>query len=224
MRLRSGVTLFLALVLGGVAVLLARAWLERSEPAVAVAPQEPQLALTKVVVARTTLFFGNRINAEHLREIVWPADSVPPGAFTSVQELLDAEKPRTVLRTIEANEPVLASKISGAGEKATLSAVISEEMRAMTIRVNDVIIKTMPGNSVIAVISIRICNVSEYSCPPLGAVVTVTAGMPAAEAKDGSANAESTPSSKAIAFSGLERCGWSAVRRARPESEASGLT
>jgi pilus assembly protein CpaB len=64
---------------------------------------------------------------------------LPPGAFTSVQELLDAEKPRTVLRTIEANEPVLASKVSGAGEKATLSAIISEEMRAMTIRVNDVI-------------------------------------------------------------------------------------
>ena len=138
MRLRSVVTLFLALVLGGVAVLLARAWLERPEPTVAVAPQ-PQLALTKVVVARTTLFFGNRINAEHLREIVWPADSVPPGSFTSVQELLDAEKPRTVLRTIEANEPVLASKISGAGEKATLSAIISEEMRAMTVRVDDVI-------------------------------------------------------------------------------------
>jgi pilus assembly protein CpaB len=92
-----------------------------------------------VVVARTTLFFGNRINAEQIREIAWPADSVPPGAFTSVQELLDAEKQRTVLRTIEANEPVLASKISGAGEKATLSAIISEEMRAVTIRVNDVI-------------------------------------------------------------------------------------
>jgi pilus assembly protein CpaB len=139
MRLRSIVTLFLALVLGGVAVLLARAWLERSEPAVTAAPQEPQLALTKVVVARTTLFFGNRINAEQIREIVWPADSVPPGAFTSVDELLNAEKPRTVLRTIEANEPILASKVSGAGEKATLSAIISEEMRAMTIRVNDVI-------------------------------------------------------------------------------------
>jgi pilus assembly protein CpaB len=139
MRLRSIVTLFLALVLGGVAVLLARAWLERSEPAVVAAPQEPQMALTKVVVARTTLFFGNRINAEQIREISWPADSVPSGAFTSVHELLDAEKPRTVLRTIEANEPILASKVSGAGEKATLSAIISEEMRAMTIRVNDVI-------------------------------------------------------------------------------------
>jgi pilus assembly protein CpaB len=139
MRLRPIITLVLALALGGVAVLLARAWLERTEPTgVATVPQ-PQLALTKVVVARTTLFFGNRINAEQVKEISWPADSVPPGAFTSVDELLNAEKPRTVLRTIEANEPIMAGKISGAGEKATLSAIITEEMRAMTIRVNDVI-------------------------------------------------------------------------------------
>ncbi len=97
------------------------------------------MLLTKVVVARTTLFFCNRINAEQVRVVDWPADSVPPGAFSSADELLIGEEPRTVLRTIEAHEPILASKISGAGEKATLSAIITEEMRAMTIRVNDVI-------------------------------------------------------------------------------------
>ena len=139
MRLRSVLTLFLALVLGGAAVLLARAWLERAAEPTVVAQQQPQMALTKIVVARTTLFFGNRINAEQVREVDWPADSVPPGAFTSAEALLNAEKPRTVLRTIEANEPILASKVSGEGEKATLSAIISDEMRAMTIRVNDVI-------------------------------------------------------------------------------------
>lgn len=139
MRLRSVLTLFLALVLGGAAVLLARAWLERAAEPTVVAQQQPQMALTKIVVARTTLFFGNRINAEQVREVDWPADSVPPGAFSSAEELLNAEKPRTVLRTIEANEPILSSKVSGEGEKATLSAIISEEMRAMTIRVNDVI-------------------------------------------------------------------------------------
>jgi pilus assembly protein CpaB len=137
MRLRSIVTLFLALVLGGVAVLLARAWLERPEPTVVA--EQPQLGITKVVVARTTLFFGSRINADQIREVSWPADSVPPGAFTSAEELLVGDEPRMALRTIEANEPILASKISGAGGKATLSAIISEEMRAMTIRVNDVI-------------------------------------------------------------------------------------
>ena len=139
MRLRSVLTLFLALVLGGAAVLLARAWLERAAEPTVVAQQQPQMALTKIVVARTTLFFGNRINAEQVREVDWPADSVPPGAFSSAEELLNAEKPRTGLRTIEANEPILSSKVSGEGEKATLSAIISEEMRAMTIRVNDVI-------------------------------------------------------------------------------------
>ena len=138
MRLRSIFTLFLALVLGGAAVLLARAWLERAEPKV-VASQQPSISLTKVVVARTTLFFGNRINAEQVRVVDWPADSVPSGVFTSVDDLLKGEEPRTVLRTIEANEPILAGKVSGAGEKATLSAIISEEMRGMTIRVNDVI-------------------------------------------------------------------------------------
>lgn len=140
MRLRSILTLFLALVLGGVAVLLARAWLERAEPKVVAAqPEQPAMQLTKIVVARTTLFFGNRINAEQLRLVDWPASSVPAGAFTSTDDLLNGKEPRTVLRMIEANEPVLASKISGAGEKATLSAIITEDMRGMTIRVNDVI-------------------------------------------------------------------------------------
>jgi pilus assembly protein CpaB len=139
MRLKSILTLFLALALGGVAVILARAWLERAQPTVVAAQQQPTMSLTKVVVARTTLFFGNRINAEQVRLVDWPADSVPPGSFTSVDDLLNGKEPRTVLRTIEANEPVLANKISGAGEKATLSAIITEDMRGMTIRVNDVI-------------------------------------------------------------------------------------
>src|SRR5206468_9269371 len=138
MRLKSILTLFLALALGGVAVVLARAWLERAQPTVVAAQQQPTMSLTKVVVARTTLFLGNRINAEQVRLVDWPADSVPPGSFTSVDDLLNGKEPRTVLKTIEANEPVLANKISGAGEKATLSAIITEDMRGMTIRVNDV--------------------------------------------------------------------------------------
>jgi pilus assembly protein CpaB len=39
---------------------------------------------------------------------------------------------------MEANEPIIATKITGPGQKATLSAIIEEGMRAVTIRVNDV--------------------------------------------------------------------------------------
>jgi hypothetical protein len=44
------------------------------------------------------------------------------------------------------------------------------------IRVNEVSIITMAGIKLIAVISNKICNVTEYSVDPSAPVVTVTAG------------------------------------------------
>ena len=43
-----------------------------------------------------------------------------------------------MLAAIEPNEPVLALKITGAGQRATLSALVRPGMKAVTIRVNDV--------------------------------------------------------------------------------------
>jgi pilus assembly protein CpaB len=45
---------------------------------------------------------------------------------------------RVVLAAIEANEPLLALKITGPGQRATLSALVKPGMKAVTIRVNDV--------------------------------------------------------------------------------------
>ena len=43
-----------------------------------------------------------------------------------------------VLAAIEPNEPLLSVKITGAGQRATLSALVRDGMKAVTIRVNDV--------------------------------------------------------------------------------------
>jgi pilus assembly protein CpaB len=43
------------------------------------------------------------------------------------------------LSPIEANEPVLSWKVTGPGERATLSAVVDDGMRAMSVRINDVL-------------------------------------------------------------------------------------
>ena len=43
-----------------------------------------------------------------------------------------------VLAAIETNEPVLALKVTGPGQRATLSALVGPGMKAVTIRVNDV--------------------------------------------------------------------------------------
>jgi pilus assembly protein CpaB len=63
---------------------------------------------------------------------------VPEGAFTQISELTGGDT-RVALRSIAPNEPILASRVSGAGGRATLSATIAEGHRAVAIRVNDVV-------------------------------------------------------------------------------------
>jgi pilus assembly protein CpaB len=43
-----------------------------------------------------------------------------------------------VLSPVELNEPVLSVKITGPGQRATLSALVGEGMKAVSVRVNDV--------------------------------------------------------------------------------------
>ena len=140
MNLRAIIVLVLALIMAAGAVFLARNWIEQqlASRQVAQAPA-PALEVTKIVVARTALRFGNRIGLEHVKEMEWPAGSLPPGSFASVDELFKEGKERVVLYAIEPNEPILATKVTGGGERASLSAVIESGMRAVTIRVNDIL-------------------------------------------------------------------------------------
>jgi pilus assembly protein CpaB len=127
----------LAAVLAGASVFLARNWIqEQTRPVVVQQPAESNTAM--VVVASKPLGFGNTVRREHLRLVKWPGDAVPEGAFTSIEEVVGDKEERVVLRTVEINEPVLKSKVSGFGGKASLAAVLTPDMRAVTIRVNDV--------------------------------------------------------------------------------------
>ena len=62
---------------------------------------------------------------------------MPAGAFNKINDLLHGGR-RVVLTAIEPNEPVLTLKITGPGQRATLSALVKPGMKAVTIRVNDV--------------------------------------------------------------------------------------
>jgi pilus assembly protein CpaB len=72
-----------------------------------------------------------------LREVAWPEAAIPAGTFASINDLMSPGK-RIVLAAIEPNEPILRTKITGPGQRATLSAVIEPGMKAVTVRVNDV--------------------------------------------------------------------------------------
>ncbi len=139
MRMRAFWMLGLALILAGAAVFLAQNWLQSQKPQIVEVPAEPQVQMATVVVAATPLYFGNTVRREHLREIEWPAGAVPPGSFSSIEDLIGSENERRVaLRAIEINEPVLKNKVSGFGGRASLSTILAPEMRASTIRVNDI--------------------------------------------------------------------------------------
>lgn len=135
--MRGIVMIVVAAVFGLLAVFLAQSWLSRQ--AAEVRKQEAgtkPVAMRTVVVAKSPLRFGTTLTPQLLREIDWPNEAVPANSFSSVAEL-SGEK-RVVLSSIEPNEPVLSTKLTGPGQKATLSAVIEEGMKAVTIRVNDV--------------------------------------------------------------------------------------
>jgi len=137
MRLTAIVMLVLAVAMGATSVYLARDWLQRQGQSNEAAAA-PTIELTTVVVAKLPMNFGDVVTKEYLTEVEWPAATVPPDSFRTMDELVGTEENRVVLRSIQVNEPVLSGKLSDAGGKATLSTILDKDMRAVTIRVNDV--------------------------------------------------------------------------------------
>ncbi|MFC3321155.1 Flp pilus assembly protein CpaB [Mesorhizobium cantuariense] len=136
MRANTLIMIVLAGVFGVLAVVLANIWLAGQRNAMA---QSNGIQRDTVVVAAMPLKFGDTLSADKLREIPWPAGAIPAGAFKTTKDALAGEGARQALQAISTNEPVLASKITGPGQRATLSAVLGEGMKAVSIRVNDVL-------------------------------------------------------------------------------------
>jgi pilus assembly protein CpaB len=128
-----------AVVFGLLAVFIAQVWLnnQANMRAKNLDANRLQMASQTVVVAKQALRFGTELNASMLQEVPWPSNALPSGAYGKIQDIVSGGR-RVVLSAIEANEPVLALKITGPGQRATLSALVKPGMKAVTIRVNDV--------------------------------------------------------------------------------------
>jgi pilus assembly protein CpaB len=132
MRMNNVATLVLAVVMGGLAAFLARQWLESHSRTSTTA--KPSGA---IVVAKTPLAFGAELSADNVVEMPWAGASLPDGAFASVPDLLKDGR-RVVLAALERNEPVLSSKVTAPGQRGSLSSLLQEGSRAVTVRVDDV--------------------------------------------------------------------------------------
>jgi pilus assembly protein CpaB len=128
MRANSVIILVIAIVMGGIAAFMARSWLlSRTQVS----------ASETIVVAAKSLPFGTPLTDDVVREIPWAAPTLPTGAFSSIQAL-SKDGRRTTLASIEQGEPILSSRVTGPGQRASLSTMIDPDKRAITIRVDDV--------------------------------------------------------------------------------------
>jgi pilus assembly protein CpaB len=116
--------------------------------------REVEVATSYVVVAAENLPLGTRIVKEQVKAVGWPASTPVQGSFASADEIIG----RGLIQPVLANEPLTESKLAPREAGAGLSPSITPGMRALSIKVNDVIGVagfTVPGARVDVVVVIN---------------------------------------------------------------------
>src|SRR5688572_31229756 len=128
-RVRIFTVLLLAVGLGGTFAFGTYQYIQN------IPAREITLPTNPVVVASRDLALGAALKREDLRVISWPANAVPAGAFNDPQAILE----RGLIQPVSQNEAILPAKLAPTEAGAGLPPVIPEGMRALSVRVNDVI-------------------------------------------------------------------------------------
>jgi pilus assembly protein CpaB len=114
--------------------------------------REVQVAKTFTVVASQAVPVGTMLTADQLKVVPWPTDSQVPGGFSKPEEVIG----RGAIEPLSENEPVTESKLAPRSSGAGLPPTIPPGMRAMAVRVNDVVGVagfTVPGTRVDVIVT-----------------------------------------------------------------------
>jgi len=89
----------------------------------------------EVVVAAKEIQVGAKLEDSDVRLLAFPQSNIPPGAYTSKSKVLN----RGVILPISPGEFILPSKLAAERAGAGLPSMIPQGMRAVSVRVNDVV-------------------------------------------------------------------------------------
>lgn len=137
---RTLVLILIALILGGAA-----SWIAYNRVKVQTASTETNIA--QVVVAAFDIEYGQTVAAEQVKLAAWPKDSVPEGAYTSVEAAVGKLASMAIVK----GEPLTDRRVVENLGGSALANLIEPNKRAMTVRVNDVVGVggfLLPGNRV----------------------------------------------------------------------------
>ena len=125
-----GVLIFAFVVASIASLLLYRVLVNRPQTAKAAAP----VVTTQVVLAAHTLEVGTVLKEEDIKLTPWPG-IVPQGAILKAQDVVG----RGVITPIYEKEPLIESRLAPKGAGGGLAAMIPPGLRAVAIRVNEVV-------------------------------------------------------------------------------------
>jgi pilus assembly protein CpaB len=126
---RTLIVVLVALAAAGVAT-YGVARVIRSRPVV-----EREIAHTYVVAASHTLSTGTMVAAADVKLIAWPERTPVPGAFAKIEDVVN----RGLVSQVLENEPLTDAKLAPVGGGAGLPPTIPPGMRALSVRVNEIV-------------------------------------------------------------------------------------
>ena len=129
-RLPPWLWLMMALVFGTMATFMAMGWLKSQSQRVT---QQKPTEMVPVVVAAKDVPPTVALSGDQLKVHLWPQDSSLAGKFSRPEEL----EGRVTAISLTAGEPVLESKLAPKGVIPGLTALLPQEKRAMTVKVDE---------------------------------------------------------------------------------------
>jgi pilus assembly protein CpaB len=154
MKKKTFTYLFLSILMGIGAAVLADNWIQQR---IAPAPSVT-LEYEPIVIAAMDIPFGQKIETNQLKLMEWPKTvALPTGAIQTFEDV----EGHVANQTIYSGEMVLSSRVVEHTSGSTLSAIITPNKRAITLRVNDVVGVAgflLPGNRIDVLASRKVDN------------------------------------------------------------------
>ncbi len=147
-RTRTVIVVAIALVAAGLASFAVYAAILR------IPVRQVEIATHYVVVANRSMPMGTQIGADDVKLAAWPSRTPIAGSFAKASDVIN----RGLIAEVNENEPITESRLAPVSAGAGLPPAITPGMRAISVRVNEVIGVAgfvVPGTRVDIVVSIR---------------------------------------------------------------------
>ncbi len=126
---RTLIVVVVAILVAGVATYLVNQAIQ-SRPV-----QQVQVPQSQVVVAARALPTGTRLTDADVKLVGWPDNARIPGSYSKLEDVAN----RGIVVSVLENEPLTENKLAAVGAGAGLPPSIPPGMRAISVRVNEVV-------------------------------------------------------------------------------------